>query len=288
MLITVAGMIGGGKSSLTQIITEAFGGVAFYENADSPILQKFYTASPEELEAKRYPFLLQLEFLNSRFKMIKKCLIEGDNPKVNTLDRSIYEDAYFMEVNRQLGRISDDEATIYLNLLDNMLEELEELPKKSPDLLIYLKGSYETFKHRIEHRGRSFEAIDEETDAYFRKLWEGYDTWVEEHYKASPVLVIDIDEWDYVNDPNHRATVLERIESELRYLNLIEDPKPKDSVTVKGVYEFETLFVVEEGDNLLPKEDIIDNLEEDFVYALRCDTRLSLDAKITKLDVIVH
>ena len=221
MLITIAGMIGGGKSSLTKIITEEFKGIGYYEQADSPILQKFYTASQEEQEAKRYPFLLQLEFLNSRFKMIKKCLLEGDNPKVNTLDRSIYEDQYFMEVNHKLGRISDEEAEIYTNLLNNMLEELEELPKKSPDLLIYLKGSYETFKHRIQNRGRSFEAIDEETDAYFYELWKNYDAWVEECYKASPVLVIDIDKYDYVNSEEDRKEVVVLINEKLIELNLI-------------------------------------------------------------------
>lgn len=221
MLITIAGMIGGGKSSLTKIITDEFGGIAYYENANSPILQKFYTASKEEQEAKRYPFLLQLEFLNSRFKMIKQCLLEGDNPKVNTLDRSIYEDFYFMSVNHSLGRISDEEAEIYTNLLDNMLEELEELPKKSPDLLIYLKGSYETFKHRIQNRGRSFEAIDEETDAYFYELWKNYDAWVEECYKASPVVIIDIDKYDYVNNEEDAFEVLQIVNRKLIELELI-------------------------------------------------------------------
>jgi deoxyadenosine/deoxycytidine kinase len=221
MLITIAGMIGGGKSSLTKIITEEFGGIAYYENANSPILQKFYTASKEEQEAKRYPFLLQLEFLNSRYKMIKKCLLEGDNPKVNTLDRSIYEDFWFMEVNRRLGRISEDEAIIYSDLLDNMLEDLKELPKRSPDLLIYLQGSFETFKDRIQNRGRSFEAIDEETEAYFYKLWEGYDTWVSEYYKASPVLVIDIDKYDYVNNEEDKKEVLELVRTRLTELELI-------------------------------------------------------------------
>ena len=221
MLLTIAGMIGGGKSSLTKIITEEFKGLGYYEQADSPILQKFYTASKEEQEAKRYPFLLQLEFLNSRFKMIKKCLIEGDNPKVNTLDRSIYEDFYFMSVNHRLGRISDEEAVIYSNLLENMLEELEELPKKSPDLLIYLKGSFETFKARIENRGRSFEALDQETEAYFHELWKGYDSWVNEYYKASPVLIIDIDKYDYVNNEEHRAEVVRLVNEKLIELNLI-------------------------------------------------------------------
>lgn len=221
MLITIAGMIGGGKSSLTKIITEEFGGIAYYENANSHILQKFYTASKEEQEAKRYPFLLQLEFLNSRYKMIKKCLLEGDNPKINTLDRSIYEDFWFMEVNRRLGRISEDEAIIYSDLLDNMLEDLKELPKRSPDLLIYLQGSFETFKDRIQNRGRSFEAIDEETEAYFYKLWEGYDTWVSEYYKASPVLVIDIDKYDYVNNEEDKKEVLELVRTRLTELELI-------------------------------------------------------------------
>lgn len=221
MLITIAGMIGGGKSSLTKIITEEFGGIAYYENANSPILQKFYTASKEEQESKRYPFLLQLEFLNSRYKMIKKCLLEGDNPKINTLDRSIYEDFWFMEVNRRLGRISEDEAIIYSDLLDNMLEDLKELPKRSPDLLVYLQGSFETFKDRIQNRGRSFEAIDEETEAYFYKLWEGYDNWVSEYYKASPVLVIDIDKYDYVNNEEDKKEVLELVRTRLTELELI-------------------------------------------------------------------
>lgn len=222
MLITIAGMIGGGKSSLTKIMTEEFGGVAFYENADSPILQKFYTASPEEQERKRYPFLLQLEFLKSRFAMIKQCLLEGDNPKVNTLDRSIYEDTYFMEVNHKLGRISDLEREIYLGLRDEMLKEIDELPKKSPDLLIYLQGSFDTFKDRIENRGRSFEALDEETETYFYELWRGYDAWVMENYHASPVLIINIDMYDYVNNEDHKKEVVQIIKDKLIYLNLIE------------------------------------------------------------------
>lgn len=221
MLLTVAGMIGGGKSSLTKIITEEFKGIGYYEQADSPILQKFYTASPEEQEAKRYPFLLQLEFLNSRFKMIKKCLLEGDNPKVNTLDRSAFEDIYFMSVNHEMGRISDEEAEIYLNLFNNVMEEIKELPKKSPDLLIYLKGSFETFKARIENRGRSFEALDQETEAYFYKLWKGYDNWVYNCYKASPVLTIDIDKYDYVNNEEHRAEVVKLINEKLIELDLV-------------------------------------------------------------------
>jgi deoxyadenosine/deoxycytidine kinase len=288
VLITIAGMIGGGKSSLTKLITEEFGGKGYFEDANSPILQKFYTASPEELEAKRYPFLLQLEFLNSRFSMIKKCLIEGDNPKVNTLDRSIYEDQYFMEVNHQLGRISDDEAVIYTNLLNNMLEELEELPKKAPDLLIYLKGSFETFKSRIENRGRSFEALDEETEAYFYKLWQGYDAWVEECYKASPVLIIDIDKFDYVNDKVDKAIVLALVKTKLIELGLLETKAQEGTAIIRGVYEFTASLSPMENAELLPEEEIKENLEEVFAEAFDESSVAGYDAKITKFKLDIN
>lgn len=264
MLITIAGMIGGGKSSLTNLISKEFGGNAYYEQADSPILQKFYTASQEELDAKRYPFLLQLEFLNSRFKMIKHCLIEGENPKVNVLDRSIYEDKYFTIVNHRLGRISDEEMVIYNNLVDNMLEELEELPKKAPDLLIYLKGSFETFKSRIENRGRSFEALDEETEAYFYELWKGYDEWVSTCYKASPVLVINIDQYDYVNNKEDAKKVVEIVKLKLKELNLLKEEQQEGTLTISGNISFHSSEKVPEGFTVRSREVVMENLLKQF------------------------
>ena len=215
MLIVVAGMIGAGKTSLTKIISEEFGGLAYFEEADSEILNKFYTAPEEEAQAKRYPFLLQLEFLCSRYSMIKKCLVEGDNPRVNVLDRSIYEDEYFMEINHRLGRISEMEAYLYRRLLHNMLEEIEYLPKKAPDVCIYLSGSFNTFIDRIIARNRNFEKLDEKTESYFYSLWESYDKWIEESYKASPVITIDIDKIDFVNNPKDKEYVLKLIRESL-------------------------------------------------------------------------
>ena len=149
MLIVVGGMIGLGKSSVAKALGEEFGTEVFYESVeDNPILPLFYTASPEEIQKKRYPFLLQLWFLDTRFKSIKQALV-NDN---NVLDRSIYEDWYFAKKNMELGRISELEMTIYENLLDNMMEELKELPKKSPDLMVYLKGSFNTVLNRINNR----------------------------------------------------------------------------------------------------------------------------------------
>ena len=189
MLIVVGGMIGLGKSSVAEVLGEALGSNVFYESVDdNPILPLFYTASPEEIQAKRYPFLLQLYFLDTRFKAIKQALVKDNN----VLDRSIYEDWYFAKKNMELGRINELEMQVYESLLDNMMEELDELPKKAPDLMVYLKGSFETVLDRIMKRGRSFE-LDTELVDYYRFLWEGYDEWVINHYDASEVLIIDMD-----------------------------------------------------------------------------------------------
>ena len=212
MVITVGAMIGAGKSSLAKLIGEHFGTEVFYESVeDNPILPLFYTASEEEIQAKRYPFLLQLYFLDTRFKSIKQAL-SNDN---NVLDRSIYEDWYFAKVNMELGRISELEFNMYERLLDNMMEELNEMPKKSPDLMVYLSGSFETILNRINKRGRGYELAPDLVE-YYKKLWEGYDDWVFNHYSASQVLVIDIDKYDYVNNENDAKEILELIENKLK------------------------------------------------------------------------
>lgn len=212
MVITIGAMIGAGKSSLAKLVGEHFGTEVFYESVDdNPILPLFYTASDEEIQEKRYPFLLQLWFLNTRFKSIKKALVN----KNNVLDRSIYEDWYFAKVNKDLGRISELEFQMYEGLLENMLEELNELPKKAPDLMIYLTGSFETILDRIIKRGRGYE-LDESLVSYYKTLWEGYDDWVESHYKASEVLTINIDKYDYVNNADDAEKVLEMIELKLK------------------------------------------------------------------------
>lgn len=214
MVITIGAMIGAGKSSLAKLVGEYYGTKVFYESVDNnPILPLFYTASDEEIQQKRYPFLLQLWFLNTRFKSIKEALKNQNN----VLDRSIYEDWYFAKVNKDLGRISELEFSIYEDLLENMLEELDELPKKAPDLMIYLTGSFETILKRIKNRGRGYE-IDESLVDYYRILWEGYDEWVEKHYDASEVLTINIDKYDYVNNEEDAKEVLKLIDDKLNQI----------------------------------------------------------------------
>ncbi|MET9346622.1 deoxynucleoside kinase [Streptomyces termitum] len=211
-VICVGGMIGIGKTSVAELIAEELGSEVFYESVDdNPILPLFYSASPEEIEAKRYPFLLQLYFLRTRFASIKEAYRKNDN----VLDRSIYEDWYFAKVNHDLGRISSLEMELYEGLLDEMMREIDGLPyRKAPDLMVYLKADFETVLHRIGLRGRDFEQ-DENLVAYYRTLWSGYDDWVHRHYSASDVLVIDMNSTDVVNVPEDAARVVRQVREAL-------------------------------------------------------------------------
>lgn len=212
MMIVLGGMISLGKSTVSEILGEHFKSEVFYESVDdNKILPLFYTMSEEELVSKRIPFLLQLHFLDTRFKAIKKALVDNNN----VLDRSIYEDWYFCKRNMELGRISQLEFEVYEGLLNNMMEELKELPKKSPDLMVYLKGSFETVIERINKRGREFE-VDESLIEYYRFIWEGYDNWINEHYDKSEVLIIDMDEMDVVNNPRDKELLISLVEDKLK------------------------------------------------------------------------
>ena len=212
MLLVVGGMIGLGKSSVAKILGEHFQSDVFYESVDdNPLLPLFYSESEEEIQRKRYPFLLQLYFLNTRFKSITEALVYDNN----VLDRSIYEDWYFAKKNMELGRISQLEMDIYENLLNNMMEELESLPKKAPDIMIYLKGSFETVMNRIKLRGRDFE-VDDSLKEYYHFLWKDYDNWVKNHYKASEVLVIDMNVMDVVNNEDDKIKLIQMVEEKLK------------------------------------------------------------------------
>lgn len=205
-VIVLAGMIGAGKTTYTTMIAEELGTEPFYESVDNnPILEKYY-ADPEH-----YAFALQIFFLNKRFRSIKKALYH----KNNVLDRSIYEDALFTQINYEDGNMSAEELDLYLELLDNMMEELDGMPKKGPDLLIYLRGSLQTHLDRIKLRGRSYEQVEGNQDLldYYVKLHSRYDDWFHA-YDKSETLVIDIDSTNLEN-PADRQRVMDQIKEKL-------------------------------------------------------------------------
>lgn len=192
-MIVLAGMIGIGKTTWTRELSNFLGTEAFYESVnDNPILDKFYE------DPKKWGFSLQIYFLNKRFESIKQAL----NHNNNVLDRSIYEDLLFTKINVDEGNISPMDYEIYKNLLDNMMEELKGMPKKAPDVLIYLTGSFETVLQHIQKRGREYEQIDNNPELleYYRKLYNSYDQWFKE-YDKSPKIEVNVDNVDILDNP---------------------------------------------------------------------------------------
>ena len=104
---------------------------------------------------------------------------------------------------------------IYEDLLENMMEELKEIPKKAPDLMVYLKGSFDTVINRIKLRGREFE-VDDSLMEYYKFLWEGYDYWVNNCYSASDVVIIDMDKLDIVNSEEDKKELIRLVEEKLK------------------------------------------------------------------------
>jgi len=203
-------MIGVGKTTLTGLIAEHFGTKAFYEPVgDNPVLPLYYS------DPKQYGFLLQIYFLNRRFDMIKKALADDNN----VLDRSIYEDALFTSENHKDGNITDAEMSVYTQLLNNMMAELQKLPKKAPDLLVYAETDFETILYRIKKRGRDYEQF-ENNDAlrqYYFRMWSAYRDWFDA-YDASPKIKIDLQTFDLEQNKNQEV-ILDQIDQALKTIH---------------------------------------------------------------------
>lgn len=229
-MITLAGIIGSGKSSLTEILSRELGSIPFYEPVeDNPVLPLFYKGN--ELAAKKrqagekdatnpYAYLLQTFFLNRRFMMMKKAL----QSRNNILDRSIYEDAMFMRMNTEMGNATQVEYSIYQELLTNILEELNHVvPSNDYNLMILIKVSYDTMVSRIKKRGREYEQIENNPSLidYYGRLLKYYEEF-EENYNQSEMLVIDGDKFNFVENIDDRNHILDMIEMKLVDLGNID------------------------------------------------------------------
>lgn len=215
-LIVLAGTIGAGKTSLTQMIADHFGTEAFYESVDdNEVLPLFYQ------DPKKYAFLLQIYFLNKRFDSIKQAY-RDDN---NVLDRSIFEDSLLFHLNADLGRATDTEVRVYDALLENMMEELPYAAhKKRPDLLVHIKVSFDTMLSRIQRRGRPYEQLDVDPSLYdyYKELNQRYAAWYDD-YDESPKMQIDGDKLDFVENEADRQTVIAMIDDKLKQLDAVTD-----------------------------------------------------------------
>lgn len=211
-MIVMAGTIGVGKSTMTEILSEELGTKPFFEPVgNNPVLPLYYA------DPKKYGFLLQIYFLNKRFDLIKQAYKEDNN----VLDRSIYEDLLFTEINYKNGNMAREEFDVYKSLLDNMMEEIEALPKKAPDLMVYLYADFDTVLSRVKKRGREFEQIDTNPGLkeYYRTLWNEYQSWYD-NFSVSPKIKINVGEHDLSTEEG-KEFALKTVKDELKSLSLL-------------------------------------------------------------------
>jgi deoxyadenosine/deoxycytidine kinase len=201
--IAIAGNIGAGKTTLSEMLARRLGWDVHYENTENnPYLSDFY------MEMKRWSFNLQVFFLSSRYQQVLQ--IQRGNRTV-VQDRTIYEDAYIFAPNlADMGLMERRDFDNYLTLFECMASQI-----KGPDLLIYLRASIPTLVEHIQARGRDYEgsiSID-----YLKRLNERYESWIN-NYNTGNLLVINVDHLDFQNKPEDFAKVLELVQAELHGL----------------------------------------------------------------------
>lgn len=197
-VITVAGTVGVGKSTMTTKLAEALQFRTSFEKVDAnPYLDRFYE------DFKKWSFHLQIYFLAERFKEQKRMFEYGGG---FVQDRSIYEDTgIFAKMHYEKGTMDPTDYETYTNLFEAMVMT-PYFPH--PDLLIYLEGSIEDILARIQARGR---VMEQQTPIdYWLEMHERYEKWIDS-FNACPVLRLNISDYDLLNDPECTERIAERI-----------------------------------------------------------------------------
>lgn len=201
--IAVAGNIGAGKTTLTELLAKHYKWKPNFEDIEqNPYLVDFYE------DMHRWSFNLQVYFLNTRLKQLEE-IRSGKDTVVQ--DRTIYEDAYIFAPNLyDMGLMNKRDYENYTSFFNTLIRMVQP-----PDLLIYLKASVPKLVDQIQKRGREYEEnirLD-----YLKRLNQYYDKWIE-NYKDGPLLVVDIEDLDFTEGEDDLAEVVRRIDAEINGL----------------------------------------------------------------------
>lgn len=203
MHVAIAGNIGAGKTTLTKLLAKHYKWEAQLEDVvDNPYLDDFYN------QMERWSFNLQVYFLNSRFRQVAQIRESG---KDIIQDRTIYEDAHIFAPNlHAMGLMTNRDFENYSSLF-----QLMESFVQGPDLLIYLRSSISNLVEQIHKRGRDYEnsiSID-----YLSRLNERYEAWISKYDKGN-LLIIDVDNLDFVSNPEDLGGIINKVEAEINGL----------------------------------------------------------------------
>ena len=203
MHIAIAGNIGAGKTTLTEMLASHYNWEPHFEDVlKNPYLDDFY----ERME--RWSFNLQIYFLNSRFNQMLEC---SNNGKNTIQDRTIYEDAYIFAPNLQsMGLMTNRDFENYQSIFKTLNSFV-----KDPDLLIYLRSGIPNLVDQIHKRGRDYEnSISIE---YLSRLNERYEAWIQS-YDKSNLLVIEADDIDFVENKEDFQSIVAQIDAKINKL----------------------------------------------------------------------
>ncbi|MDG1041242.1 MAG: deoxynucleoside kinase [Flavobacteriaceae bacterium] len=203
MHVAIAGNIGAGKTTLTQLLAKHYKWEAQLEDVvENPYLDDFYN------QMERWSFNLQVYFLNSRFRQVLQIRESG---KDIIQDRTIYEDANIFAPNlHAMGLMTNRDFENYSSLF-GLMESLVQ----SPDLIIYLRSSIPNLVAQIHKRGRDYEnsiSID-----YLSRLNERYEAWIHGYTKGK-LLIIDVDDLDFVENEEDLGFIITKIDAEINGL----------------------------------------------------------------------
>ena len=198
--IAVAGNIGAGKTTLTELLSKHYRWIPQFEDVDhNPYLYDFYEDMP------RWSFNLQIYCLNSRLRQLLD-IHHGTETVVQ--DRTIYEDAHIFAPNlHEMGLMSQRDFENYFKFFENLKSMVQP-----PDLLIYLRASVPTLVAQIQKRGREYEEnirLD-----YLKRLNDYYNKWID-GYKEGPLLVIDVDKNRFPEKEEDFGEIISKVDAQL-------------------------------------------------------------------------
>jgi len=199
--IAIAGNMGVGKSSLTDLLARKLGWEPFYEAAaENPYLADFYR------DMRAWSFHSQIFFLSRRLRSHRELL---DRPNTVVQDRSVYEDAEIFARNLYLqGHMSERDYRCYRELYEVLTKFLPP-----PDLVVYLRASVPTLVERIRLRDRDYER-DVSLD-YLKQLNDLYEEWAA-GFSLCPMLTVPSDNLDFVKKSTHLDLVIAKIQEKLQ------------------------------------------------------------------------
>lgn len=197
--IAIAGNIGAGKTTLVNKLAAHYNWKAHLEAVEhNPYLEDFYG------DMATWAFPLQIYFLNSRFNQVLEI---RQSEQTIIQDRTIYEDAFIFAKNlRESGHLSERDFSTYFSLFKSMSRMIAP-----PDLMIYLRADISTLTRQIARRGRDYESTI--SIRYLEDLNRHYEEWIG-GYDEGNLLIIEVDELDYVSRPEDLGQVISRIDAE--------------------------------------------------------------------------